>query len=96
MLYIPMFVLLLMVLLNLLFKFASILRLSVPLLYAFIVPVFLPRWIEENETLVTVIWFILIGLVITSWIITIRKKIRHRHTQIEVSSNAEHLPNDTI
>lgn len=81
MLYIPLFVLLLMVLLNVIFRFASLLRLTVPILYAVIVPVFFPDWLHENETMVTMIWFALIGLVILSWVLTIRKKIRNRHNQ---------------
>ena len=81
MLYIPLFVLLLMVLLNVIFRFASLFRLTVPVLYAIIVPVFFPDWLHENETLVTVVFFVLVGLVVVSWIVTIRKKIRSRHNQ---------------
>ena len=81
MLYTPLFVLLLMVLLNVIFRIASLLRLAVPILYAVIVPVFFPDWLHENETLVTMIFFVLVGLVALSWVVTIRKKIRSRRNQ---------------
>lgn len=81
MLYIPLFILLLMVLLNVIFRIASFTRLTIPVLYAVIIPVFFPDWLHENETLVTVIWFALIGLVILSWIVTVRRKIRSRNNQ---------------
>jgi RsiW-degrading membrane proteinase PrsW (M82 family) len=79
--YISLLVLLLMIVVNLIFRFASLFRLTIPVLYAIVVPVFFPDWLHENETLVTIIWFTLIGLVILSWIVTIRKRIRLRHTQ---------------
>lgn len=81
MFYIPLFMLLLMVLLNVIFRIASLFRLTVPVLYAIIVPVFFPDWLHENESLVTVIWFVLIGFVILSWVMSICKKIRNRHNQ---------------
>jgi RsiW-degrading membrane proteinase PrsW (M82 family) len=83
MFYIPLFMLLLMVILNVVFRFASLFRLTIPVLYAVIVPVFFPDWLHENETLATVIWFVLIGLVILSWVVTIRKRIRLRHSQAD-------------
>jgi RsiW-degrading membrane proteinase PrsW (M82 family) len=83
MFYIPLFMLLLMVLLNVVFRFASLFRLTIPVLYAVIVPVFFPDWLHQNETLVMVIWFALIGLVIISWVVTIRKRIRLRHAQTD-------------
>lgn len=79
--YIPIFLLLLMIVVNLIFRFASLFRLTIPVLYAIIVPVFFPDWLHENETLVTVIWFALIGLVILSWIVTIRKRIQRKRNQ---------------
>ncbi len=80
--YISLLILLLMIVVNLIFRFASLFRLTIPVLYAIVVPVFFPDWLHENETLVTVIWFALIGLVILSWIVTIRKRIRLKHAQM--------------
>ena len=81
--YISLLILLLMIFVNLIFRFASLFRLTLPVLYAIVVPVFFSDWLHQNETLVTVIWFALIGLVILSWIVTIRKKIRLRHAQTD-------------
>lgn len=86
MLYITLFVLLLMVLLNVIFRFASLFRLTVPVLYAVIVPVFFSGWLHKSETFATLIWIMLIALVILSWVITVRKRIRHKHNQ---ASNIE-------
>ncbi len=81
--YISLLILLLMIVVNLIFRFASLFRLTIPVLYAIAVPILLPDWLHQNETLVTVIWFALIGLVILSWVITIRKRIRLRHAQTD-------------
>ena len=79
--YIPIIVLIVMIILNLVFKIASIFRLTIPLLYALVVPILFPQWVRENGTLVTVIWFAIIGLVILSWVVTIRNRIRQRQQQ---------------
>ncbi len=81
--YISLLILLLMIVVNLIFRFASLFRLTIPVLYAIVVPVFFPDWLHKNETLVTVIWFALIGLVIISWIVTIRKRIRFKRAQTD-------------
>lgn len=81
--YISLLILLLMIVVNLIFRFASLFRLTIPVLYAIVVPVFFSDWLHENETLVTVIWFALIGLVILSWIVTIRKSIRLKRAQTD-------------
>ena len=81
--YISLLILLLMIVVNLVFRFASLFRLTIPVLYAIVVPVFFPDWLHKNETLVTVIWFALIGLVILSWVVTIRKKIRLKRAQTD-------------
>ena len=85
--YISLLIFLLMIVVNLIFRFASLFRLTIPVLYAIVVPVFFPDWLHENETLVTVIWLALIGLVILSWIVTIRKRLRLRHAQTDNVQN---------
>ena len=82
MLYASIFIFLLMFLLNSLFKIASFFRLGIPLLYALIVPVFFADWLHKNEALAMGIWYVL-GLVMLSWIIRIRRKIRRRRAQKE-------------
>jgi thiol:disulfide interchange protein len=72
-----------MFLLNLLFRIASFFRLGVPLLYALFVSILFPDWVQENETLATLIFIGLIAFVILSWVITIRKRILHKRQQNE-------------
>ncbi len=85
MMYASIAVFLLMVLLNLLFKIASFFRLGIPLLYALAVPIIFPDWVQEQETLATLIFLGLIALVILSWIVTIRKRILRKRRENEVS-----------
>ena len=82
--YIPIIVLIVMVVLNIAFRIASIFRLAIPLLYALLVPILFPQWVRENETLVTMIWFAIVGLVILSWVVTIRNRVRQRRQQSDV------------
>ena len=89
MLYASIFIFLLMFLLNSLFKIASFFRLGIPLLYALIVPVFFADWLHKNEALAMGIWYVLIGLVMLSLIISIRRKIRRRRAQKESRSNTD-------
>lgn len=81
--YIPIIVLIVMIILNVVFRIASIFRLTIPLLYALVVPILFPQWVRENGTLVTVIWFGIVGLVILSWVVTIRNRIRQRRQQYD-------------
>lgn len=62
--------------LALLVKTVSALRLTIPLLYALLVPILFRDWYYAHETLGNGIFFALLGLVILSWIISIVKKIR--------------------
>lgn len=89
MLYASIFIFLLMFLLNSLFKIASFLRLGIPLLYALIVPVFFSNWLHRNEALALGIWYVMIGLVVLSWILSIRRKIRRRRVQKEDRYNPD-------
>lgn len=83
MLYASIFLFLLMFVLNSMFKIASIFRLGIPLLYALFVSVLFPDFVREQEVLANGILFALLALVILSWIVTIRKKIRRRREQKE-------------
>ncbi len=85
MMYVSIAVFLLMVLLNLLFKIASFFRLGIPLLYVLAVPLLFPDWVQEQETLATLIFVGLILLVILSWIVTIRKRILRKRLENEIS-----------
>jgi len=83
MMYASIVIFLIMVLVNLLFKIASFFRLGVPLLYALAVPLLFPDWVQEQETMATLIFFGLIALVILSWVITIRKRILRKRRENE-------------
>ena len=89
MLYVSVLIFLLMFLLNSLFKIASFFRLGIPLFYAIIVPIFFADWLHKNETLAMGIWYMMIGLVILSWIISIRKKILRRREQKQYDANID-------
>ena len=88
MMYASIVVFFMMVLVNLLFKIASFFRLSVPLLYALAVPILFPDWVQEQETLATLIFFGLIALVVLSWVITIRKRILHKRQKNEYNQQS--------
>jgi pilus assembly protein TadC len=85
MMYASVVVLLILVLINLLFKIASFFRLGLPLLYALAAPILFPDWVQEQETLATIIFFGLIALVVISWVFTIRKRILRKKWETEGS-----------
>ena len=58
----------------LLIKVVAALRLTVPVLYALMVPVLFPDWYYAHEALGDSIFFVLLGFVVLSWIITIVRK----------------------
>ena len=87
MMYASIFIFLLMLLLNSIFKIASFFRLGIPLLYALIVPIFFADWLHENEALAMGIWYVLIFLVVLSWIISIRKKILRSREQKQYNAD---------
>jgi len=68
------------IVLSLAFKIAGKLRLTLPLLYllAAVVSTFFTRWTSENEPLVLLGLYILIGLVVLSWVYSLVKKIRNK------------------
>lgn len=81
MLYASIFIFLLMLLLKTMLKITSFFRLGIPLLYALLVGILFPDFVREQEILATAILFVMLGLVILSWVVTIRKKLRRRREQ---------------
>ena len=81
MMYASIFIFLLMLLLNTMFKIASVFRLGIPLLYALFVPILFPDFVQEHEMLTTAIFLAMLGLVVLSWVVTIRKKFLRRREQ---------------
>lgn len=73
----------LMMILSLLFKVAGKLRLTLPLLYflAAVVSTFFTDWTSEHEQLVLLGLYILIGLVVLSWIVSLVKTIRRKKSE---------------
>ena len=70
----------LLLVLSLLFKMAGKLRLTLPLLYflAAVISTFFTDWTGKHEQLVLWGLYILIGLVVLSWILSLVKAIRRR------------------
>lgn len=83
MLYTSIFLFLLMLAINFIFKIASVFRLGVPLLYVLLVGALFPNFVQKHEMLTTLIFLALLGLVALSWVAAIRRKIRHRREQKE-------------
>jgi hypothetical protein len=80
-LYASIFIFLLTLLLNFMFKLTSIFRLGIPLLYALLVSILFPDFVQEHEILANGILFALLALVLLSWVVTIRQRIRLRREQ---------------
>lgn len=51
------------------------LRLTIPLLYALLLPILCPEWYEAHEALGNGIFFVLLGLVALSWVLSIIRRI---------------------
>ena len=66
---------------RILFKFAAVLRLSIPLAYTFVISMFLSDWYQQNTFLAEAVFYIMLALVVLSWVVTIRKKLRLRKQQ---------------
>lgn len=62
--------------LALLLRLVSLLRLTIPLGYAIVVSLCFGEWYHAHEVLGDSIFFVLLGLVALSWIVSIMRKIR--------------------
>lgn len=65
-----------------LFKLAEKLRLTLPLLYFLLTATFLNPWATRHETLAMGILFVLVGVSLFSWIVTLKSKYRDRMARI--------------
>lgn len=52
------------------------LRLTIPLLYALLLPILCPEWYQAHEALGNGIFFGLLGLVVLSWVFSLVRKVR--------------------
>lgn len=69
---------------GILFRVAGTLRLSVPLLYAFVVAFFFPGWSTRNPVLSMGILYGLVALCVLSWIVSLIRKIQDWRAQKEI------------
>ena len=67
---------LLCVIFTIIIRLAVITRMIVPLLYVVIMPIFFGDFAEAHTVLTDAILFILVGLVIVSWIVTFVRALR--------------------
>jgi hypothetical protein len=63
------------------FKTAPIFRLGIPLLCALLVSILFLDFVQKHEMLANGILFVLLALVLLSWVVTIRQRIRRRREQ---------------
>ena len=65
-----------MILLSIVFRLAAVFRLTIPLVYALIVPTVFHEWYYANQTLANVIWYALLAVVVLSWVVSLIRKVR--------------------
>ena len=65
-----------MIFLSIVFRLAAVFRLTIPLLYALVVPTVFHEWYYANQTLANVIWYVLLAVVVLSWVISLVRKVR--------------------
>ena len=71
-------------LLSALFRLASALRLTVPLLYALVVPTLFSGWYHSHQALAEGLWWALLGLSLLSWAASLPRKLgRHRRNKAQ-------------
>lgn len=71
-------------LLSILFRLAAVFRLTIPLLYALVVPTLLSDWYYSHQALAEGIWYALLAVTLLSWVYSLARKIsamveRRRH-----------------
>ena len=65
-----------MIFLSIVFRLAAVFRLTIPLLYALIVPTVFHEWYHSNQQLGDLIGYLLLAAVALSWVISLVRKIR--------------------
>ncbi|MBS6532473.1 MAG: molecular chaperone GrpE [Oscillospiraceae bacterium] len=65
-----------MIFLSIVFRLAAVFRLTIPLLYALVVPTVFHEWYYANQTLANVIWYALLAVVVLSWVVSLIRKVR--------------------
>ena len=62
-------------LLSILSRLAAVFRLSIPLLYALVVPTLFSGWYYSHYTLANAIWYVLLAVTLLSWVYSLVRKI---------------------
>ena len=71
-------------LLSILFRLASALRLTIPLLYALAVPTLFSDWYHSHQALAEGLWWALLGLSLLSWAASLLRELaRHRRNKAQ-------------
>lgn len=65
-----------MIFLSIVFRLAAVFRLTIPLLYALVVPTVFHKWYYANQTLANIIWYVLLAAVALSWLVSLVRRIR--------------------
>ena len=65
-----------MLIISIIFKLAAVFRLTIPLLYVVAMNTFWRSWYQVHQSLGDIIFFVLLGLVVLSWIISLVRKIQ--------------------
>ena len=60
----------------LLIWYAGVLRLTIPLLYAFLVPTIFHKWYYAHQVLADGIWYGMLALIALSWVVSIIRRVR--------------------
>lgn len=61
---------------SILFRIAGFLRLSIPLLYTLVIPTVFHGWYYDHFVLANAIWYVMLGLVAVSWVVSIVQRVR--------------------
>lgn len=61
--------------LSIAFRLAAVFRLTIPLLYALIVPTLFHSWFYSHQALAEGIWYAMLALVLLSWVISLVRKV---------------------
>lgn len=62
-------------LLSILSRLAAVFRLSIPLLYALVVPTLFSGWYYSYYTLANAIWYVMLAVTLLSWVYSLVRKI---------------------
>ena len=78
--------------LSALFRLASALRLTIPLLYALAVPTLFSGWYHSHQALAEGLWWALLGLSLLSWAASLPRKLGlHRRDKAQRAALLQRL-----